>query len=85
MVHGGNLSHSSVLIDNTLRAIDEFQVIHEKREELPNDTVQHDIVRWRAPSTGWVKANWDAALNSLNGRTDFGVVVRDSNGTMIMA
>lgn len=32
-----------------------------------------------------MKANWDAALDNLNGRTGSGVVVHDSNGTMTAA
>ena len=29
---------------------------------------------------GWVKANWDAALDKRNGRMGFGVIIRDHKG-----
>jgi ribonuclease HI len=43
------------------------------------------ISRWEAPQFGWLKANWDAGYNKAQGCTGFGVVVRDSSGTLIAA
>jgi ribonuclease HI len=38
--------------------------------------------RWEAPVYGWVKANWDAALDKRTGQMAFGVIVRDHNGNV---
>ncbi|XP_059451110.1 uncharacterized protein LOC132181902 [Corylus avellana] len=35
---------------------------------------------WVAPPRGWLKANWDAALNRPKGVMGLGIVVRDSEG-----
>jgi hypothetical protein len=35
---------------------------------------------WVAPAQGWLKANWDAAVDSTKGRMGYGVVVRDHHG-----
>jgi hypothetical protein len=37
-------------------------------------------LRWMAPSPGWFKANWDAAIMKKEGRTGLGVVIRDHQG-----
>lgn len=40
---------------------------------------------WTAPSPGWVKANWDAPLESQKGLVGCAVVVRDHLGKMMVA
>jgi ribonuclease HI len=43
---------------------------------------------WKAPEVGWLKANWDAAVDQPGGRSwpsGLGVVIQDSNGSMRVA
>jgi hypothetical protein len=40
---------------------------------------------WRAPRAGWLKANWDAALNNTSRKMGIGVVVRNESGEVVAA
>ena len=42
----------------------------------------HSSAGWKASAAGWLKANWDAAVDDPRGRSGMGVVIRDSIGTM---
>ncbi|XP_041003875.1 uncharacterized protein LOC121249222 [Juglans microcarpa x Juglans regia] len=41
--------------------------------------------RWKRPSEGFVKVNWDAALDSEKKRMRLGVVVRDEEGEVLLS
>lgn len=40
------------------------------------------MINWRPPPLGWLKVNWDAAVDKSNGRIGLGVVIRDHLGQM---
>jgi hypothetical protein len=42
-------------------------------------------VAWQAPPNGFYKANWDAAIDTKNGRMGFGVVIRDHRRQVVAA
>jgi ribonuclease HI len=84
VVHGGMFTHPSVIMQITRRAIADFQAAHEK-QAVQNTSSGLQGTRWEAPQFGWLKANWDAGYNKAQGCTGFGVVVRDSSGTLIAA
>jgi ribonuclease HI len=42
------------------------------------------IPRWLKPSLGWVKLNWDGALNSSTNNIGAGVVVRNEAGELLV-
>jgi len=41
--------------------------------------------KWRLPVDGWLKANWDAALNKTSRNMSVGVVVRNDQGQVVAA
>ncbi|KAL5753986.1 hypothetical protein ACOSP7_022206 [Xanthoceras sorbifolium] len=43
------------------------------------------LVRWRAPSLGWLKLNTDPAFDSYRRRLGFGVVICDSKGLVMLS
>jgi hypothetical protein len=43
------------------------------------------VVKWRSPPPGWVKVNWDVAVDKSNGRIGLGVVIRDHTGKLCAA
>ena len=67
MVHGGTFTHPLELLQRTLRAINEFQAINKKKEDQPHKLALQINFQWTTPSTGWVKANWDASLDTSHG------------------
>jgi hypothetical protein len=40
-------------------------------------------VRWERPKEGYIKLNWDAAINKLTRRMGEGIVARDDNGLVV--
>ncbi|KAL5803444.1 hypothetical protein ACOSQ3_031898 [Xanthoceras sorbifolium] len=42
-------------------------------------------VRWMLPSPSWFKINLDATLDVRNGRTSFGIVVRNDVGRAVLS
>ena len=85
VVHGGSFVPPVVIFNQATRALDEFaEVQAESPTILPiNDT--RVLSKWRAPSPGWVKINWDGALNSKENRVGGGVVIRDEAGEVLVA
>ena len=43
------------------------------------------IVKWRKPSPGWIKFNWDAAIDLECQRMGIGIIARDHTGTFLAA
>ncbi|XP_059436591.1 uncharacterized protein LOC132169595 [Corylus avellana] len=84
VVHGGDLIHPSVLLRLTTNAITEYHLATATEEPAQVSIVEHPS-RWMAPYAGWLKMNWDAALNHSQGYTGFGLVLRDSRGHLVAA
>ena len=42
-------------------------------------------VTWTAPNVGWLKANWDMAINKDQGRVGISVIIRDEKGRVVVA
>ncbi|XP_062164873.1 uncharacterized protein LOC133871438 [Alnus glutinosa] len=45
----------------------------------------HSLHLWEKPPPGWMKANWDAAVDQKLNRMSTGVVVRDEQGVVVAA
>ena len=82
-VHGGNFTHPNIVYREAMKSIEEFQKA--RTEEHPtNDAPNiHNQVRWRAPGSGWYKANWDVGIDRENERLGVGIVVRNLEGLVI--
>jgi ribonuclease HI len=80
VLYGGVFTHPRELMIQTIRAGEEYKQAQQAGDAFPAvERVPVDS-RWKAPAYGWVKANWDAALDSKTGRMGFGVIARDHNG-----
>ena len=65
VVFGGSMSSPQVLLQLTLRAIDDFQLAQGLRETNLLDQVEQYLQTcWSAPLPGWVKANLDTSLDT---------------------
>jgi hypothetical protein len=86
VVHGGPMSHPAVLVRQTRSAAEEFKKVLEQAEvPIAPQSNLGQIGRWKAPQSGWVKANWDASLAVKKGWASLGVVVRDDCGRVLVA
>lgn len=75
----GVFLHPNTLFSEAVSACEDFS--SSNRLPLPSSSVTiggHVPTRiWKAPSSGLIKINWDAALNKSTGCIGFGCVARD--------
>jgi hypothetical protein len=77
-VHEGLFfQNPNILIQETVKYMKEFEEANEK--VFPGSNVNNNAptIKWTAPPIGWYKANWDVALDKVQGRMGIGVVVRE--------
>jgi ribonuclease HI len=83
VVHGEDFLHPNLLVKGTMESSEEYKQANLGDSALPKSVgVQ---AKWQAPPTGTYKVNWDAAVDSVNGRMGIGIVVRDYEGHVIAA
>ncbi|XP_059451001.1 uncharacterized protein LOC132181785 [Corylus avellana] len=70
---------SFIQADAGLEAFERAQAVTSQASSLHDSHAPH---KWRAPSHGWLKANWDATVGRKNGRLGVGIVIRDHRGEM---
>jgi ribonuclease HI len=85
VVYGGNFTHPTTIVHMVSRAVEEFREAQDHEITAVTDAAEARMTRWVAPAQGWLKANWDASLDSKAGRMGCGVVIRDYCGNMIEA
>jgi ribonuclease HI len=85
VVHGGIFSHPNVIMQNTIKAVQEFSLAQTRTEQCASQRETPPIQIWKAPALDWCKGNWDAALDTVSGRMGLGVVFRDSRGKLLVA
>jgi hypothetical protein len=81
-LYEGSFSHPNSILKTAETALKDF---HQARAGDMQPCVQEGgtvLGRWMAPSPGWYKANWDAAIGKKDGRTGLGVVIRDHQGNL---
>ncbi|XP_059442009.1 uncharacterized protein LOC132174357 [Corylus avellana] len=86
VVHCGTLTHPNLLVQRTITAVEDFATangVGDTQNSSSNALVQE--VQWRAPCSGWIKANWDASLAKEKGWMGLGVVVPDDRGMVLAA
>jgi hypothetical protein len=82
VLHGDVCTHPCELVQQNLRVVEEYKQVqiagksYRAIERVPAG------LKWEALVYGWVKANWDAALDSKTRRMGFGVIVREHNGNV---
>ncbi|XP_059451232.1 uncharacterized protein LOC132182040 [Corylus avellana] len=85
VVFGGPMISPQTLVLRTTQAIDDFQSVMAQREtSLPTPTESLPC-SWTLPPPEWVKANWDASLETQRGIMGCAVVIRDHRGQLIVA
>jgi hypothetical protein len=65
VVHGGALTHPTVLVQQAVLAVEEFNSAN-CNAETTRLAVQPPNLSWKNPPLGWHKINWDAAITTKN-------------------
>jgi hypothetical protein len=79
VVHGGTLSHLSLLISNASKFLEFFRNANsclKTRVEVDHNT----NLKWLAPLSSFVKVNWDAAADRCTRNMGIRVIIRDCQG-----
>jgi ribonuclease HI len=79
-VHEGSFVHPSSILEQAreeLGAYEHAQGKDRESESLTAPVEEQPNQKWKAPPHGWVKANWDAAVEKKTGRLGVGIIIRD--------
>lgn len=76
-MHEVNFKDPNNLVHEATISIDEFRKAHLKDKEQAPEGASATQVRWKAPSVGFQKANWDVAVDKINGNIGVRILVRD--------
>jgi len=79
MVFGGSIPSPSILVKGAKDLLGDFR---KSFEEVPNQDNEgpRAISRWSKPDAGFIKLNWDAALDVRQNRMGVGIIARDELG-----
>jgi hypothetical protein len=67
----------------TKENLETYSLVHRKEELVNSLGIPLEV--WSKPKMGWMKLNWDAALDIPAKKLGLGVVVRDSCGVFVAA
>jgi hypothetical protein len=85
LVHGGDLTHPTQVVQEATTSLEEFQRINTltlKGQVITNSTT---TVQWQAPPPGIIKVNWDAIVDKKNGCIGLGIIAQDIEGFILAA
>jgi ribonuclease HI len=84
-VHENRFGHPASIIQEVRRAMEEYKLFNKREDHVHQREDITTLTGWKVPPAGWWKANWDVAIGKNSGRVGVGVVVRDSEGQIIVA
>jgi hypothetical protein len=85
VIFGGDFLSPSALITHAKAQISEYQKAEEGRRLTHVHRARPRCVKWERPKEGFVKLNWDAAINRRSNRMGAGVIARDETGMVVAA
>jgi hypothetical protein len=85
VIFGGDFLSPSALITHAKAQISEYQKAEEGRRLTHVHRARPRCVKWERPKEGFVKLNWDAAINRRSKRMGAGVIARDETGMVVAA
>ncbi|XP_042973154.1 uncharacterized protein LOC122304957 [Carya illinoinensis] len=81
-LHDGPFQDPKVLYKTAIQAVDDYTTA----SSTPASLVSHPVgvaSHWQPHSSAWVKVNWDVAVRSASYKLGVGVVICDSNGSVL--
>lgn len=88
VIHGRIFLHPNELFHMATSLMADYRSAMEPDQierELEIPPVLVDAIQWCPPPSGMHKSNWDAAIDTRNGKLGFGCTVRDIHGTVLVA
>ena len=75
VIHGGPFLHPNVIIQQTLRAMEDRQALADNHKMEHSISATNIVVTWKDPPLDFLKANWDASVDKQRGKIGIGVVI----------
>jgi hypothetical protein len=85
IVYGCFFAHPVQLFKEAKVSVEEFHRFNDK--ENGGIVLQENLSLpiWKPPPSGFLKANWDAAVKAQEGQVGVGIIVRDCEGYVLAA
>lgn len=85
VVFGGAFMSPVHILEAAASQLENFSKVEKgRRMESPKKPAP-SIVKWRKPSPGWIKLNWDAAIDIECQKMGIGIIARDHSGAVLAA
>jgi ribonuclease HI len=84
-VHEGHFTSLNAFLKKSDEFIVEYKKANERSRPMEHTNSVDRGKTWTAPNSGWMKANWDMAINKDQDRVDIGVIIRDEKGRVVVA
>jgi hypothetical protein len=65
--------------------LEDYRLAHSQEQGTPTQLSDHQLAPWSTPVYGWIKINWDAALDWHHNLMGVGLLARDHLGWVIAA
>jgi hypothetical protein len=81
MLNEGTFTHPTLLVQKVKQSTTEYEKAAANTKGHDRETIRSaEVEKWKEPIAGRLKADWDAAPNTKDGRMGMGVALRDNKG-----
>ena len=82
MVYGRDFQHPNHLVREATEILNLHHYSLQKLGREESNTMNGELQRWGCPPMGFLKINWDVAIDAKTKSVSFGIVIRDHNGSV---
>lgn len=83
VVFGGIFSPPAQLVKQGIASLEEFHVANLDSVTVVGSSAASELQKWQRPLEGFIKINWDAAIDKANHQMGVGVLARDAEGVVV--
>lgn len=83
VVFGGEFLTPTSMVRIAKDQMEAFESAAQRTDEQSPRRRDMSTEKWKKPPLGNVKLNWDAAVDSQNGKIGMGIIVRDHEGGVV--
>jgi hypothetical protein len=85
VMFGGDFMSPNHILETASSQLDNFSKAEAGRRMSNTVCSTPEVVKWSKPSPGWIKLNWDAAIDSGQQKMGIGIIARDHTGSVLAA
>jgi ribonuclease HI len=85
VVFGGDFMSPKHILEAASSQLENFSKAEAGRRMRSTVRPVPEVVQWNKPNPGWIKLNWDAAIDSGNQKMGIGIIARDHTGSVLAA